>query len=41
MRVSFATMSRAIRQKLGRTLNKIGWVRPRETKKHEVLGKAA
>jgi transposase len=38
VRVSLATMSRAIRQKLGWTLKKRRWVPPSETKKREVLG---
>jgi transposase len=38
VRVSLATMSRAIRQKLGWTLKKRRWVPPSETKKLEVLG---
>ena len=33
-----ATMSRAIRDKLGWTLKKRRWVPPSETKKREVLG---
>src|SRR5215203_5680787 len=37
VRVSLATMSRAIRQKLGWTLKKRRWVPPSETKKREVL----
>ncbi len=42
VRVSFlATMSRAIREKLGWTLKKRRWVPPSETKKIEVLGEAA
>jgi transposase len=41
VRVSIATMSRAIRQKLGWTLKKRRWVPPSETKKTEVLGEAA
>jgi transposase len=38
VRVSLATMSRAIREKLGWTLKKRRWVPPNETKKLEVLG---
>jgi transposase len=38
VRVSIATMSRAIRNKLGWTLKKRRWVPPSETKKLEVLG---
>ena len=41
VRVSLATMSRAIRNKLGWTLKKRRWVPPSETKKIEVLGEAA
>ena len=41
VRVSLATMSRAIREKLGWTLKKRRWVPPSETKKIEVLGEAA
>lgn len=41
VRVSIATMSRAIREKLGWTLKKRRWVPPSETKKTEVLGEAA
>ena len=41
VRVSLATMSRAIRQKLGWTLKKRRWVPPSETKKLEVLGGGA
>jgi transposase len=41
VRVSLATMSRAIRNKLGWTLKKRCWVPPSETKKIEVLGEAA
>jgi len=37
-RVSVATMSRAIRHKLGWTYKKRRWVPPSETKKLEVLG---
>jgi transposase len=40
VRVSVATMSRAIRNKLGWTLKKRRWVPPSETKKIEVLGQA-
>jgi transposase len=39
--VSIATMSRAIRNKLGWTLKKRRWVPPSETKKIEVLGEGA
>jgi len=38
VRVSIATMSRAIREKLGWTLKKRRWVPPSATKKREVLG---
>ena len=38
VRVSLATMSRAIREKLGWTLKKRRWVPPNETKQREVLG---
>ena len=41
VRVSIATMSRAIRTKLGWTYKKRRWVPPSETKKIEVLGEAA
>ena len=41
VRVSLATMSRAIRQKLGWTLKKRRWVPPSETNKREVLGGGA
>jgi transposase len=41
VRVSLATMSRAIRHKLGWTLKKRRWVPPNETKKLEVLGGGA
>jgi transposase len=41
VRVSIATMSRAIRRKLGWTLKKRRWVPPSETKKREVLGASA
>ena len=41
VRVSLATMSRAIREKLGWTYKKRRWVPPSETKKIEVLGEAA
>lgn len=37
VRVSLATMSRAIRQKLGWTLKKRRWLPPNETKKREAL----
>ena len=38
VRVSIATMSRAIRHRLGWTFKKSRWVPPSETKKREVLG---
>ncbi len=38
VRVSIATMSRAIRERLGWTLKKRRWVPPSGTKKREVLG---
>ncbi len=38
VRVSIATMSRTIREKLGWTLKKRRWVPPNETIKREVLG---
>ncbi len=41
VRVSLATMSRAIREKLGWTLKKRHWVPPSETRKREVLGEGA
>jgi transposase len=41
VRVSNATMSRAIRNKLGWTYKKRVWVPPSETKRLEVLGEAA
>ena len=41
VRVSIATMSRAIREKLGWTLKKRRWVPPSETKRREVLGEGA
>lgn len=41
VRVSLATMSRAIRHKLGWTYKKRRWVPPNETKKLEVLGGSA
>ncbi len=41
VRVSLATMSRAIREKLGWTLKKRHWVPPSETRKREVLGESA
>jgi transposase len=41
VRVSLATMSRAIRQKLGWTLKKRRWVPPSATKRKEVLGGGA
>jgi transposase len=37
VRVSVATMSRAIREKLGWTLKKRRWQPPNETKRKEVL----
>ena len=37
VRVSIATMSRAIREKLGWTLKKRRWVPPNETKRQEML----
>jgi transposase len=40
VRVSIATMSRAIRDKLGWTLKKRRWVPPSETKRLEVLGES-
>ena len=40
VRVSVATMSRAIRSKLGWTYKKRRWVPPSETKKTEVLGES-
>ncbi len=40
VRVSVATMSRAIRDKLGWTLKKRRWRPPNETKKREVLGES-
>jgi len=40
VRVSIATMSRAIRNKLGWTYKKRRWVPPNGTKKIEVLGEA-
>ena len=40
VRVSIATMSRAIRNKLGWTLKKRRWVPPSETKRREVLGES-
>jgi transposase len=39
--VSIATMSRAIRHKLGWTFKKRRWVPPNETKRREVLGESA
>jgi transposase len=39
--VSIATMSRAIREKLGWTLKKRRWVPPSETKRREVLSGSA
>lgn len=39
--VSIATMSRAIRNKLGWTYKKRRWVAPSETSKHDVLGENA
>jgi transposase len=41
VRVSLATMSRAIREKLGWTLKKRRWVPPSETRKREVLSGSA
>src|SRR5918993_649570 len=41
VRVSLATMSRAIREKLGWTLKKRRWVPPSETKRREVLSGSA
>jgi transposase len=41
MRVSIATMSRAIREKLGWTLKKRRWEPPSETRRREVLGEGA
>jgi transposase len=41
VRVSLATMSRAIRNKLGWTLKKRRWVPPSATKRREVLGEDA
>ena len=41
VRVSLATMSRAIRNKLGWTLKKRRWVPPSATKRKEVLGGGA
>ena len=41
VRVSVATMSRAIRQRLGWTFKKRCWVPPSETRKCEVLGGSA
>ena len=38
VRVSIATMSRAIRQRLGWTFKKSHWVPPSETRKRAVLG---
>ncbi len=38
VKVSIATMSRAIRKRLGWTFKKRRWVPPSETKKREVLG---
>jgi transposase len=40
VRVSVATMSRAIRDKLGWTLKKRRWQPPNETKRKEVLGES-
>ena len=40
VKVSLATMSRAIRGKLGWTLKKRRWLPPSETKKREVLGES-
>ncbi len=41
VRISVATMSRAIRHKLGWTYKKRRWVPPSETKRREVLGEGA
>jgi transposase len=41
VRVSVATMSRAIREKLGWTLKKRRWVPPSETRRREVLSESA
>ena len=41
IRVSVATMSRAIRNKLGWTYKKRRWLPPNETTKREVLGEGA
>ena len=41
VRVSIATMSRTIRQRLGWTFKKRRWVPPSETSKREVLGGSA
>jgi transposase len=41
VRVSIATMSRAIREKLGWTYKKRRWVPPSETKRREVLSGSA
>ena len=41
VRVSVATMSRAIRNRLGWTFKKRRWVPPSETKKREVIGGSA
>jgi|SRR5215212_2209580 len=41
VKVSIATMSRAIRHRLGWTFKKRRWVPPSETKKREVLGGSA
>lgn len=41
VRVSVATMSRAIRQRLGWTFKKSRWEPPSETKRKEVLGESA
>jgi transposase len=41
VRVSIATMSRAIREKLGWTLKKRRWVPPSETKRKEALSGSA
>jgi transposase len=40
VRVSIATMSRAIRNKLGWTYKKRRWVPPSETNGHEILGES-
>ncbi len=40
VRVSIATMSRAIRNKLGWSYKKRRWVPPSETNRHEILGES-